>query len=569
MDFFKKLIGQIGALWGKWSMTQRIVLVVIALIVVAGLGALVSVSSAPAMVALFNNAPVRDEAARDRIMTRLDQEGIKAVATPVGVIQVADEKTARRAISILIREDLIPQGTDPWAIFDRERWTITDFERNVNLRRAITQMVTDHIRALDDVDNANVTIVVPADRLFASEQNPVSASVIVFKKPGSDITENRKKIEGIQKLLKFAIEGLRDENIVITDQYGLVLNDFAGLAEWDRLTRIERETKMIRQIEAQYRAKILASLQNTYTADRVRDLDIKIAMDMSQKSVAIEEFFPFVERPRTPGLAYDDSVIHKSVTRSQATSSTQWEGTGFNPEGPPGTEGQVPPVYRDMSNLYGKVVQETLKINEEINSRRTQEEKSPEIDRVTVSVNIDGTWKLKYDEKRNPVIAADGSRERVYTPIDARDIRELQAQIQNAVGYNAARGDSVSVHNIQFDRTKQFGDEDAAYFRQKQIETTVMVFLGGLAVLLIAFILFRTISREIERRKRLEAEERARREEAARQAALLQAEEEGMDVSSMSPEERTRMELQESVANMTREHPEDAAQLIRTWLLEE
>jgi len=29
------------------------------------------------------------------------------------------------------------------------------------------------------------------------------------------------------------------------------------------------------------------------------------------------------------------------------------------------------------------------------------------------------------------------------------------------------------------------------------------------------------------------------------------------------------LELQESVANMAKEHPEDAAQLIRTWLLEE
>jgi flagellar M-ring protein FliF len=100
------------------------------------------------------------------------------------------------------------------------------------------------------------------------------------------------------------------------------------------------------------------------------------------------------------------------------------------------------------------------------------------------------------------------------------------------------------------------------------METTIIVFLIGVAVLLVAFILFRTISREIERRRRLEAEERARREEALRQQALLQAEEEGMDVS-ISVEERTRMELQESVANMTREHPEDAAKLIRTWLLEE
>jgi len=302
--------------------------------------------------------------------------------------------------------------------------------------------------------------------------------------------------------------------------------------------------------------------------DRVRDLDIKISMDMSQKSISTTEFFPFTEKPRTPGLAYDDSVIRPSVTRSYSESTTEWEGTGFNPEGPPGVEGQAPPVMADMDNLYGKVSQETRTVNEEINMRQIEEEKSPEIDRVTVSVNIDGTWKMRYDEKRAPVIADDGSIERIYTPVSPLDLRQAQEMIQNAIGYTLVRGDSVSVHNIQVDRTKQFYDEDAAYFRQKRLETTIVVFLTGLAILLVAFILFRTISREIERRKRLEAEERARREEALRQQALMQAEEEGMDVS-ISVEERTRMELMESVANMAREHPEDVAQLIRTWILED
>jgi len=567
MDWLRKLIAQIAGYWGKWSMLQRGILFGIVAVVIAGIVVLVSTSSSPSMVSVID-APIRDEVARDRIIMRLNQEGVRATVNPAGIIQVHDQMTAQRMRAILIREDLIPQGTDPWAIFDRDRWTITDFERNVNLRRAITQMVTDHIRALDDVDNANVTIVVPQDRLFASEQNPVSASVIITKKPGSDINENRKKIEGIQKLLKFAIEGLKDENIVITDQAGMVLNDFAGLAEWDRLTRIERETRMVRKLEDEYRAKILATLQNTFSTDRVRDLDIKISMDMSQKSVATEEFFPITMKPRTPGLSYDDSEMRASISRSTATSRTYWEGTGFNPEGPAGVEGQVPPAYRDMSNLYGKVNQETATVNEEINQRVTTEEKSPEINRLTVSVNIDGTWRWKYDEKREPVVGEDGRLERVYYPIPIEDLRATQILLQNAIGYNSARGDSVTVHNIQFDRSKQFSDEDAAYFRKKQLEAATMIFLGGLAVLLIAFILFRVITREIEKRRRLEAEERARREEALRQQALMAAEEEGIE-TSMSIEERSRMELQETIANMTREHPEDAAQLIRTWLLED
>jgi flagellar M-ring protein FliF len=136
------------------------------------------------------------------------------------------------------------------------------------------------------------------------------------------------------------------------------------------------------------------------------------------------------------------------------------------------------------------------------------------------------------------------------------------------VGYNSGRGDSVTVQNIPFDRTREFAEEDAAYFRRKQMQTTILVFLSGLVILLIAFVVFRMITREIERRRRLEAEERARREAAIREGAIASAEEEGVDVS-ISVEERTRMELLESVINMAKEHPEDVAQLIRTWILEE
>ncbi|MDR2397473.1 MAG: flagellar M-ring protein FliF, partial [Spirochaetaceae bacterium] len=219
-DWLKKIVGQIQKLWGKWSLLQKLILLGICVAAIAGIIALFSVSAAPTMVPVID-APVMDEGARNRIITRINQEGVKTSVSSTGIIMVPDDPTARRMRAILVREDLIPTGTSPWELFDRERWTITDFERNVNLQRSITQMVTEHIRALDDVDSANVSLVMPERALFASEQNPVTASVIITPRLGSDITQNRKKIQGIQKLLKFAVAGLQDDTIVITDQNGI------------------------------------------------------------------------------------------------------------------------------------------------------------------------------------------------------------------------------------------------------------------------------------------------------------------------------------------------------------
>jgi len=565
-EWLKKLISQISTLWGKWSLVQKLVLAGVVIAAVIGIVALFSVSSAPSMVPLIDT-PIVDVDVRDKIILRLNQENVKTSVSAAGVISVADDTTARRMRAILIREDLVPQNVDPWAIFDVERWTLTDFERNVNKRRAIIEEVRQHIKALDDIDDTSVVVNIPETTLFTADQNPVTASVVLYPKPGSDIATNRKKVEGIQKILKFAVEGLKDENITIADSSGNVLNDFEGLKEWDRLTCIEKEQKLIAQLEAQYRAKILNALQQIYGIDRVRDLNLKIEMDMSDKAVQTRDYLPTVIKADNPETPYDDSQIEKSITLSSETSTTRWQGSGYNPEGPAGVEGQTAPAYKDMSNLYGLSEQSIVKKNELVGQRDTTETVSPSMGRRTVSVNIDGVWSKKRDEKGN-FLLKNGSIEREYLPIPTEEIQAAAKAVQDAVGYNRGRGDSVSVLNIKFDRTVQFEKEDAAFLQKQQTQQTILYSLVALAVILVSFIIYRMISREMERRRRLKEEELLRKHQMEREKTLWEAEQAGMEVS-MSVEERKRLELQENAINMAKEHPEDVALLIRTWLMEE
>ncbi|HUX42270.1 MAG TPA: flagellar basal-body MS-ring/collar protein FliF [Rectinemataceae bacterium] len=566
-EFFTRLIGQVRGLWGKWSLTQKLILGGVVLVAIIGVVVLLSVSSAPTMVKLLQTPLATDDELR-AITSQLDTEGIAYQVGDNRIILVKDQKTAMRAKAILIRDDLIPKGTDPWSIFDMERWTITDFERNVNLRRAITEQVKRHIEALDDVDKASVTIVMPDKELFQADQKPVTASVILFPKPGSDLTTNRKKIEGIQKILKFAIEGLADDNIVITDQDGIVLNDFSDMANFDRLQQTKQEQKLIQDLEAQYRAKVLKALQQIYTADRVRDLNIKIDMDMSKKTVKTEEYYPVTIKPRTPGSPYDDSEIVPSITVSKSSNTTTWEGTGFNPQGPAGAEGQTAPAYKDLQNSVGKMTQNQTTNNEDVNKRNIDEISSPSIQRVTVSVNIDGQWKWKYDKTGKVQITPNGGIDREYVPIPSDEIKQDVALVQDAIGYDKARGDSVTVQNIQVDRSSQFKTEDGSWRSQQQFNQIILWSLVGLAILMIGFIVFRVISRELERRRRIAEEKRALEQQMLRENAIRQAEEQSIEVS-MSVEERKRLELQEHAINMAKEHPEDVAQLIRTWIREE
>ncbi|MEL3903687.1 MAG: flagellar basal-body MS-ring/collar protein FliF [Treponemataceae bacterium] len=561
----KSFFDKIKETWKKWSAIQKGILIgsIIAVLIVIVL--LVRFSARPSLVPVLD-VPITDVQTRDRIQLRLNEENVRSDFSDDGKLYVNDEETARRMRSILIREDLIPTGTNPWDFFNVDKWSITDFERNVNLRRAIIKEVTQHIKALDDVDDASLSIVMPENKLFKADQKPVTASVILFQKPGSDLPTNRKKIEGIQKLVKFAVEGLTDDNITITDSKGNVLNDFAIMADFDRLSATDKQQKMIQRYEAQYEARIIAPLQNIFGMDRVRDLNIKIEMNMSERSSTTKEYLPFVRKPDNPDTIYDDSEIFDSVTRSSETASTTWQGTALDPQGPAGTEGQTPPAYKDTTNLAGLSTQTIVKTEQAIGERNTSEVISPELGRRTVSVNIDGLWQKKKDEKGNYIVS-NGKIEREYIPLTEDELRDTEKIVRDAIGYDATRKDSVTVTNIRIDRTSQFEKEDQDYFADIQRRTIILISLAAIAVILFILILYRIITRELERRKRLREEEALRKAQLERQQAMWEADQ--GKVVSITAEERHRMELQENAINLSREHPEDVAMLIRTWLMEE
>lgn len=567
-DFLKKLMDQVKTLWGKWSWVQRLTLIGVAVATVAAIFIMMALSAQPSRVALIG-AALKDEQAVLAITARLDQENISYTTSEDGRIFVSDSKTAQRARAILFRENLIPANVDPWAIFDVERWTITDFERDINKRRAIVKALEQHIGALEDVDGVTIGLVMPEDKLFKEDQKETTASITITPRPGSDITTNRKKIEGIVKLITFAVEGLKADNVVVTDQSGVVLNDFAGMAGMDRLELGKREMDFKRKLESQYTATILSALQDIYKADRVKIVKLDLTLNTDVQSMDKEEHTPIVMKEANPKTNEPREVV-PSIVLSQQTNKESFSGTGFNPEGPAGQEGQTAPAYKDLSNLVGTYSKDLNITNNVVNTEKSKIEKSPvRIEKVAIGVALDGTWTKDYDPKTGEqLVQPNGSLKRTYHELTNEELQKAKSVLQAAVGYTFARGDIVTVEHIAFDRTTQFEKEDAEYRAQKNLQNTLLVIIIGLVVILVAFLVFRLISREMERRRRLREEELSRQHQAMREAALRSAEEEGVQVE-MSVAERARLELQETAVNMAREHPSDVAQLIRTWLAEE
>ena len=224
----KEFFSSIGQFWKKLRQAQKVSIILILAIAFALIVFVSSAGSTSFMTPLFT-ARIADTALLNTISLRLDQEGVSHKISD-GMIYLQSRGDAQRMIALLMREDLVPKNASPWDVFKMDRWTTTDFERNVNLRRAISVSLEQHIESLADVDRARITLVMPEKSLFTEDQKEVSASIIITPHPGSDIVSNPKKIQGIIKLVKFAVEGLEDKNITISDTAGNVLSDFAGMA---------------------------------------------------------------------------------------------------------------------------------------------------------------------------------------------------------------------------------------------------------------------------------------------------------------------------------------------------
>ncbi len=568
-EWFKNVIEKIRNFWKSSSVIVKVVVVGIALAVIGAIIFAVNVSGSDSTVRLFPQA-VTDESVRNQILDRVAQENVQVYVNDEGVISVNDEKTARRLRTLLTVEGLAPSNYDPFADFYNRSWSTTDAEQNVRHKNALSAALKQHLESLSDIDVAFVTLVLPDKALFASEQNPVSASIALRLSRTSDLLTNRRKVKGIQDYILKAVEGLSAENLTIIDQDGNILNDFEGMAESDRVSIIEKQQKLIRKMEAQLEAKVLTALQHNYTSDRITDVIVHYEMDMSEKNSDSTIYSPIQIKPDNPDTPYDDSEYRDTLPISQQTVTKEWQGTGYNPEGPAGVEGQTPPVYSDVSNVIGKSTETGVTQNNVINTTHTTEKVAPQLGRITISANIDGVWRLKKDPKTHEYLIndEDGSLVREYTPISSDDLDKIQKYVEAAVGYSKNRNDMVTITNIPIDHTQEFREFDEAYFKKLQTRRTVLLVLAAVAVVLIGFILFRIISKEIERRRRAREEELLRQQQLAREQALWEAKDEAQTVT-MSVEESRRAELQENAINMAKEHPEDVAMLIRTWLMEE
>lgn len=566
-DFFKKFLENIKNIFGKLSLTQKLIALAIIVVAIAAVSFIFFMNTTTAGVPLFiEKIDVEDFG---RITKKLETEGVKFTVKDNSLILVKDTATKNKLIMKLAQEGSLPKGKYTFLdIIKDKKLTSSKFENNIKLRAALEGKLEELLKSAETIADADVSFTMPEPSLFVKEKEPVKVAVVLTPAWNVNLSENRKAIKGIEELIVNSIDGATKENVVITDNYGVKLNDFSDEEEILNLKVTKENLKIRNEQISKYTDQIYKALSQFFDKDRLSVI-VDVQMNFDKENEKRKEILPVVLREDNPETPYDDSEKVYSITESEKKVKENFKGPNWIPEGPPGFDENVPPAYKGALEQMTEYIKEEQIRNETFGESVKERQRSPwQIEKITASVTIDGLWEIVYDEKGRPELNKDGTRKRRYVPVSDEDIKKIKGFVEQGIGFSLKRGDKVEVYTLPKDRSRQFALEDAKWRAERNARYAIIAGLIALLVLIIFAVIYRMIVKELERRRRLREEELARQHQLAREMALKSAEEEAAEVE-MSLEDRTRLEMQENAINIAREHPEDVAQLIRTWLMEE
>ncbi len=564
MPDFNMILKKIKDVFSGLDTTKKIILFSVLGVFAGALVLVATMSGSESKVVLYKNLETKDFAA---ITSKLTEMNYPFSSSGTQTIYVQPEKKDEILMS-LAQENLIPQGIPGWELFDEDKWSETQFEKDIKKRRAISGALSRTLSTLKSVENAQVSIAFPEKELFEDDVDPVTASVILTYAPGVE-SMTRKEIKGIETLVARAVPGLKKENVSIAGPDGEILNDFD--TQYDQLQTELKEVNEKLKIQERQRIKLLRDIDKSLTysfgsgsyGTRYDIVRLDVQMRWDKEEIEKKEVSPVTMIPDNPETPYSELQVKDSLEVSSKKTTESFKGHGFTPEGPTGTEPNIPPGYKDKDYQRAEYDKSENIQNNEFNRTLRKIKKQPwEIDQINMAVILDGKWVLTGENKEGT------GYDRKYLPVDEEELRKVADVLKNAVGFSTARGDSLSVKHIQKDRSKEFDAEDKELRRQKTFRKMLLATFITLLALVVAVVLYQVIKKELERRRRLREEELAAQQQMMREAALRAIEDEGVEVE-LSLEERARKEMLENAMNLAKERPEDVAHLLRTWLSEE
>ena len=358
-------------------------------------------------------------------------------------------------------------STDALASFDMQTaMTTSQFMEEAKYLASVESELAKSIVRISSIESARVHIAAPRQSAFVRNRTPTKASVVVAPFPGRAISQSQ--VQAITYLVASSVPYLAVNDVSVVDQMGNLLTN----AMTPTLTEATLQSGYERSVEEGYKTRIEQLLEPLLGRQNLRT-DVDVVLDFTQLESTSEQFDPEQEGP---------------LTRSEVLSEDR--SSSIVAEGVPGATTNVAPNDTIVTPL--EEVQAATAATQNGQTISTRSTRNYELDRtLRYQRNAQGQLlrlSVAVVLNEGAMLDAEGAPR----PLDEVALENIRSLIQGAVGYDAARGDQITVVTSPF-RPLEAIENPVVWYEDASIVALIRLGAVTLVFLLLTLVVIRPV----------------------------------------------------------------------------
>jgi flagellar M-ring protein FliF len=493
-----------------------------------------------------------DPADAQSLATQLDSQNIphqlsadgKTVSVPVDKLDAARMMTATQGQP--------HSGRMGFELFDKMSWGQTEFDEKVAYQRALEGELERTIGTLADVQQARVHLVLPTDSVFLDQQRSAKAAVILRLRHNG---LSKDAVVAISRLVSGAVDELKPEDVSIID------------ADSERSLGLAHDGPGNDQDEeARLTDRLINTLEPVVGTNAIR-ASVNVDFDEASTDENDEKYDPassaLLSMQRTEDVAGGSPVaggvpgISSNVPTAKPPQPAQPAKSAK-----PGAQPTTPPTAQTSATASSpsqssKTESAQYGVNKTVTHTITP---AGGIRRISAALLVDDLI-VRTTDKKGKVTVTRQKRSQ-------DELNKIQELAEAAIGFDAKRGDTISVQNLSFDGDATATDLPAPNL-VSEVQKTVSDYgsllrpLTLLALFLMAYVLIiRPVQKHALRQSELTA---------GLQPALASANAQGLPSESMDAIDvgKRAAQLKQQMSELAKQNPVDTAHAMQSWMREE
>ncbi|MEY3137141.1 MAG: hypothetical protein RL580_873 [Pseudomonadota bacterium] len=352
---------------------------------------------------------------------------------------------------------------------------VSAFMEGARYQHALETELAKTIASLQQVAAARVHIAAGRNSSFIRDRTPARASVFLQLKAGRKLSSEQ--VTAIVNLVGSSVADIDPEQVTVVDQTGRLLSSPQGRGEF---ALRDQQVEFARQMEEMYSQRVEALIAPLVGAGRVR-AEVSAQFDMSASEEAREQFNPQGVVVRSEQLSEDRSgtAVARGIPGSASNQATAAAATPADPAAAAASTNATPPPPASVQSTRNYEIDRTVAYTRQPAGR---------LKRLSVAVLVDHVQVPGRDGK--PTDA----------PLTREQIDRITALVKDAVGFDTARGDSVSVINSPWrgdPRLTATDLETVPFYEQAWFLDVAKIVAGLIALSLLMLMVIRPLTQRI------------------------------------------------------------------------